>query len=60
MPEKEGYGKPKGKEGGDPAPTGDGGNIRYRKNEGTADPQKGGVPPEETDKSGLDVSIGKG
>lgn len=46
--------------GGDPAPTGDGGNIHYPKNDGTSDDKTGGTPSEKMDKSGLNVSIGKG
>ncbi len=51
---------PSKEEGGMDAPTGDGANVKYPKNDGTADPATGGIPPETPDKSGLDVSIGKG
>lgn len=47
-------------DGGGSAPSGDGGNIQYPKNEGTSDDKIGGIPPEKPDKSGLNVSIGKG
>lgn len=46
-------------EGGGAAPSGDGGNVHYRKNQGTSDDKVGGVPPQKSDKSGLNVSIGK-
>lgn len=51
---------PSKEEGGMAAPTGDGANVEYPKNEGTADPASGGVDSAKTDKSGLNVSIGKG
>lgn len=47
-------------DGGGPAPSGDGGNIHYPENEGTSEDKTGGIPPEKTDKSGLNVSTGKG
>ncbi len=49
-----------GVDGGGSAPSGDGGNIQYPKNEGTSDDKVGGMAPQKTDKSGLNVSIGKG
>ena len=51
---------PSKEEGGASAPTGDGANVKYPDNEGTAEPATGGVTPAKGDKSGLDVSIGKG
>ncbi len=46
-------------DGGSPAPTGDGANVQYPKNEGTSDDKSGGKNSPKSDKSGLDVSIGK-
>ncbi len=47
-------------EGGGAAPTGDGGNVQYPKNEGTSEDKSGGTPARKTDKSGLAVTLGKG
>ena len=51
---------PSKEEGGMDAPTGDGANVQYPKNEGTSDDKSGGKNSAKGDKSGLDVSIGKG
>ncbi len=65
MPKNTGYGMRKGKagskeEGGGSAPSGDGGNVHYPKNEGTSDDKVGGIPSRKDDKSGLNVTLGKG
>ena len=51
---------PSKEEGGMAAPAGDGANVEYPKNEGTSDDKSGGKNSPKSDKSGLNVSIGKG
>jgi hypothetical protein len=46
-------------EGGGAAPSGDGGNVHYPKNQGTSDDKVGGKSPNKGDGSGLNVSIGR-
>lgn len=46
-------------EGGSRYSGGDGGNVKNVKNDGTADPSKGGVSPPQTSKSGLNKVLGK-
>ncbi len=46
-------------EGGGSAPSGDGGNVKYRKNEGTSDDKVGGVPTVETNHKALNKVLGK-
>ena len=46
-------------EGGGSAPSGNGGNVKFPKNEGTSDDKVGGVPPQVVNHEGLNKSIGK-
>lgn len=46
-------------DGGGPAPKGDGGNVKYPKNQGTSDDKVGGVPSRIVSDEGLNVTIGK-
>ncbi len=52
-------GKKGGEDGGGPAPSGDGGNVHYPKNDGTSDDKVGGVPTVETNHKGLNLELGK-
>lgn len=46
-------------EGGGSAPSGDGGNVKYPKNQGTSDDKVGGIPPQKVDHEGLNLELGK-
>jgi len=46
-------------EGGGSAPSGDGGNVKFPKNQGTSDDKVGGVPSIETSHEGINLELGK-
>ncbi len=52
-------GKKGGEDGGGPAPSGDGGNVKYPKNDGTSDDKVGGIPSKTVNRKGLDLELGK-
>ncbi len=46
-------------EGGGSAPSGDGGKVKYPKNQGTSDDKVGGTPSRTVNHEGLNLELGK-